>query len=160
MQSEEGVEANVAITDFASNLFGEIFSPEAVVREHYVLPSHSSSRELPKSVLVTQEMLDNFEDTDEKVRELSEALWGEKLPLESPSRVVIGELLGEHKTIQFIEKMLIDGIFSFETLVETYIKELRPEASPEECRREIIGAFLAGMHTHIELYGSLKSPHT
>lgn len=157
VQSEEGVEANVAITDFASNLFGETFNPEAVVREHYVLPSHSSCRELPKSVLVTQEMLDNFEDTDEKVRELAEALWGEKLPLESPSRVVMGELLGEHKTIQFIEKMLIDGIFSFETLVETYIKELRPETSLEECRREIIGAFLAGMHTHIELYGSLHS---
>ena len=73
------------------------------------------------------------------------------------SRVVIGELLGRQKTIQFIETMLMDSIFSFDDLVEVYCKDVRPETSSEECRREIVGAFLAGMNTQIEAYGSLHS---
>ncbi|MDD2340370.1 MAG: DEAD/DEAH box helicase [Methanosarcina sp.] len=157
VQSEEGVEANVAITNFASNLFGEVFSPDAVVREYYVLPFHSSDSLLPEKILITEEMLESFEDTDEKVRGLVEALLGEKLPLEAANRVVMGELLGKQRTVQFIERMLMQDIFSIDELVELYIEEIRPDVSAEECRWELTGAFLAGMHTDVEVYGQLHS---
>ena len=157
VQTEEGVGADTAITKFASNLFGEPFDPDAVVREHYIVPAHSSDSLLPENVLVSREMLENFEDTDEKVQELVEALMGEKLPLEAAKRVVMGELLGKQRTVQFIEEKLMEDIFSIDKLVELYTEEIRPDVSEEECRQELTGAFLAGMHTNVEVYGQLHS---
>ena len=157
VQTEEGDGVDTAITKFASNLFGEPFAPDAVIREHYVRPAHSRDSLLPENVLVTREMLDSFEDTDEKVRELVEALLGETIPLEAANRVVMGEFLGKQRTVQFIERMLMEDIFSIDELVDLYIEEIRPDVSAEECRQELTGAFFAGMHTYVEVYGQLHS---
>ena len=153
VQSGEGEDAEQAIATFAQNLFGEPFSRDAVIGERYELPAHQGSGVLPENVLVTDAMIEEFEPTPEKLKALVEAVTGKPLPLESASKMFIGELLGTQKTLQFIENSLFDQTVTLDDLVLEYKKTIRPNASDKECSREIEGALLAGMYSEIEVNG-------
>lgn len=151
VQSGEGEDAEQAIAVFAQHLFGEPFTREAVIGERYEPPAHQGSGVLPDKVHVTDQMIEEFEPTPEKLKALVEALTGKPLPLESASRMFIGELLGTQKTLQFIENSLFDRTVTMDDLVQEYKKTIRPDASDKECALEIEGALLAGMHSEIEV---------
>lgn len=153
VQSSEEEKSNESITKFATKLFGETFSSEAVIEEHYAPLTHEGEGILPENVLVTSEMIDGFEDSPESLRFLVEALMGQPLELSDASKRFMGEFLGKQKTIQFIEEKLSDETLDFNELIEKYHDQIRPDNTIEESRLEIMGAFLAGMHTEIDFNG-------
>jgi len=152
VQSTEGENASVAISDFATNLFGEEFEPSAVITEVYDEPHHQGNGILPDRVLVTDDMLSSFNDSEEKTRTLVEALLGSKIP-DNATFKAMGDLLGSQRTVQYIEKSLFKNSMSLADLVDAYRVEIRPSSTDEECWRELRAAFLAGMKAEIDVHG-------
>lgn len=157
VQDTDGTSSSTAITRFASELFGEPFGPDAVVGEHYIKLSHDPDSLLTSDILVTGEMVSGFEDTEEKVRELVEALTGQPLPSSTMDRSSLGSYLGKQKTIQFLENNLLENIREYSELVYMYNHEIRPDNTHEECSLEVTAALLAGMHTRVEMDGVLQT---
>lgn len=153
VHSGDTVNADSAIANFASNLFGEPFHPEHVIGEDYAPHMHTGDGILPPGVLVTESMITDFEPTDEKIKELVEALMGQPVQMADASRRFMGELIGQQKTIQYIEKLLSKHSMDITDVVNKYKNDVRPDASFDECRREVFGAFLAGLHTKIDVDG-------
>jgi len=154
VHSGDTVNADSAIADFASRLFGESFLPENVIGEDYAPHMHTGDGILPPSVLVTESMITDFEPTNEKIKELVEALMGQPVQMADASRRFMGELLGQQKTIQYIEELLSEHSMDIPDVVNKYKNEVRSDASFDECRREVLGAFLAGLHTEIDVDGN------
>jgi superfamily II DNA or RNA helicase/very-short-patch-repair endonuclease len=152
VQSTEGEDASVAISDFATKLFGEEFEQGSVITEAYDEPLHQGEGLLPDRVLVTDEMLSSLDDSEEKTRTLVEALLGSKIPDDATLRTM-GDLLGSQRTVQFIEKVLFKNSMSLADLVEAYKVEVRSASTDEECWRELRAAFLAGMKAEIDVRG-------
>ena len=150
VQSTAGEDASVAISAFASRLFGEVFEASSVVTETYKEPSHQGEGLLPEKLLVTQEMISLFDGSKEKTRSLVEALLGKSVSEDKASLKGLGELLGSQRTVQFLEKSLFRKSLNKEELVEAYKSEVRPIFSSDECWRELRAAFLAGMNAEIE----------
>lgn len=159
VQSTEGEEASMAISVFATRLFGEVFQQESVIIEAYYEPPHQGMGVLPEKVLVTEDMLESFDVASDERREketrvIVEALLGKSIPEDKATSRDMGDLLGSQKTVQFIEKVLFKNSLSLDQLVEAYKAEVRPSSSDEECRRELRAAFLAGMNTKIDVHGN------
>jgi len=152
VQSTEGEDASVAISDFATKLFGEEFEQGSVVTEVTDEPHHQGDGVLPDKVLVTDEMLSSFDNSKEKTRTLVEALLGSKIPDNSTLRTM-GDILGSQRTVQYIEKALFKNSKSLTDLVEAYRVEVRSDSTDEECWRELRAAFLAGMNAEIDVRG-------
>lgn len=152
VQSTEGEDASVAISDFATKLFGEEFEPGSVITEAYDEPLHQGNGVLPDKVLVTDDMLSSFDNSQENIRTLVVALLGSKIPDDATLRTM-GDLLGSQRTVQFIEKVLFKNSMSLADLVDAYRVEVRSASSDEECWRELRAAFLAGMKAEIDVHG-------
>lgn len=156
VQDTEGTSSSNAITTFASNLFGEIFEPDAVVGEQYIKLPHDPDTLLAPVILITEEMVNEFEDTADSIREIIEALTGQPLPSSTMDRSSLGAYLGKQRTIQFLENYLLENIHDYSELVSKYQQEVRPDNNYYECNLEIMAAFLAGMYTKVEMNGSLQ----
>jgi len=156
VQDLDGTSSAAAITKFASELFGETFEPDAVVGEQYIKFPHDTESLIAPQLLVTEEMVNGFEDTDENIKGLIETLTGQSLPSSTMDRTSLGSYLGKQKTIQFLENNLIENILDYSELVSKYQQEVRPNNSYYECHLEIMAAFLAGMYTKVEVNGSLE----
>jgi hypothetical protein len=151
----------VAISAFASRLFGEVFQQESVIIEAYDEPPHQGESVLPEKVLVTEEMLESLDGSSDEEKEkatsvLVEALLGKRIPQDKATSNGMGDLLGSQKTVQFIEKILFKNPLNLDELVEAYKTEVRPNSSDEECWRELRAAFLAGMNTKIDVHGNIQ----
>lgn len=157
VQDTDGTSSSAAITRFASELFGEPFGPDAVVGESYIKLPHDPDAILPPDILVTQEMISEFEDTEKNISELVKALTGIPLPSATMDRSSLGAYLGKQKTIQFLENNLIENIREYSELVNMYRRDIRPRNTYEQCSLEITGALLAGMHTRVEIDGTLQA---
>jgi len=153
VQSTQATDARKAISEFASRLFGEEFLSESIITETYVQPNHTGEGVLPDRVLVTEDMLQDFDGSVEMTRAIVEALLGKPIPDGVTTLLGMGELLGTQKTIQFLESRLHKGALGLDTLMEEYVSVVRPGFKREECWLEIRAAFLAGMTCEIEING-------
>ncbi|MBK7386943.1 MAG: DEAD/DEAH box helicase [Methanothrix sp.] len=152
VQSSEGGNASEAISKFASRLFGEPFELDSVITETHSEPVIDGELFLPENVLVTEEMVDKYDGTQETTIPLIMALTGSDHLQETDAKS-LGRTLGEQRTIQFLEKSLFENPMSLYDLVETYRLQVRPNSTKEECDREIRAALLAGMNVEIEVRG-------
>jgi ATP-dependent helicase YprA (DUF1998 family) len=153
VQSTEGEDASVAISAFATRLFGEQFEPSSVVTEAYDEPLHQGEGSMPDNILVTEEMLDSFDGSVEKTKAIVEALMGKSISEDKATLRDLGDILGGQKTIQFIERILFKTSLSQDELIEVYKAQVRPSFSEEECWRELRAAFLVGMNAEIDFHG-------
>lgn len=158
VQSTDATDSKSAISEFASRLFGEEFLPESVITETYALPPRVGDGVLPDRVLVTEDMLRNFDGSVERTRALVEALLGQSIP--DATLLGMGDLLGTQKTVQFIESRLHEGASELDGLIEEYASTVRPGSSRDECWREIRAAFMAGMTCEVEINGKRQKRMT
>lgn len=157
VQDLDNVSSSKAITKFASELFGEHFAEDAVVGEHYTKLAHDPDALLSKDILITEEMVSQFKDTEENIRKIVEALTGQALPYSTMDRTAIGSYLSKQKTVQFIENYLLNDIHEYSELVKKYNQEIRPSNTYNDCSLEITAAFLAGMHTKVTIDDTLQT---
>lgn len=153
VQSTEGEDASVAISAFATRLFGEEFEPSSVITEAYDEPLHQGDGVLPDKIQITEEMLESFDGSIEKTRTLVEALMGNGISEDKATLRDMGDLLGSQRTVQFIEKILFRNSLSQDELIEAYKTQVRPSFSEVECWRELRAAFLTGMNAEIDVRG-------
>jgi ATP-dependent helicase YprA (DUF1998 family) len=151
IQSGEAETAADSISAFTTSLFGEPFSPDAVITEHFIAPVHYDEALLPAEVLVTDHTLSAATTSVESTQQLVEALLGRSLSDEERSLTAMGSLLGKQRTIQFVEENLIGSTSDEQTLVDMYARQVRPDCSEAACKRELRAAFLAGMNAEIEV---------
>ncbi|MFP9192772.1 DEAD/DEAH box helicase [Natrialbaceae archaeon A-CW1-1] len=153
VQSDEGIDANDEIADFTAKIFGEEVDPENVVREsHFPLPL-TPDEPLPDNVQVTADDVASFDGTLEAAQELTEKLLDRELmPAETTDATALGNALGDHPTIEFLDRELSaqsQQIFAGEEdgnddLVSRYQEEHRPNASRGEIENELQAALLVG----------------
>jgi ATP-dependent helicase YprA (DUF1998 family)/ribosomal protein L37AE/L43A len=148
--------AGEAIARFASKLFGEKFINASVIAETFVRLPRSTESKLPDRVLVRDDIYLIREPRGEILKELTEQLTGEPLGIPDPSSVVLGEILGSQKTIQFIEDQLAEEPKSIPDLIRKYHSDIRPNATREEAAREIEAAFIVGMNCEIPVGNTLQ----
>jgi superfamily II DNA/RNA helicase/ribosomal protein L37AE/L43A len=145
VQAAEGEDAASVVSQFASDLFGEPFDPENVVTGSFIALEEKTADLLPDSVLVTDEMIHDFDYTLNKTIPLIESLTDESITITNFTEKDLGALLQKQITIDFIQKSLLDTNLSLSTLITNYQQTHRKSSSFQECEREIQAAFLAGL---------------
>ena len=156
IQKGEVETAAESISSFVSNLFGELFTPKAVISEIFISPTHFDESLLPENMLVTEEMLNQLTDSQERTWALAEALVGRPLSQEEQSPLGIGSVLGRQRTVQFIEANLHSGPLDWPTLVDRYTQQVRPGFPKDQCENELRAAFLAGMDADVEVNNTMQ----
>jgi len=156
IQKGETETAAESISSFASKLFGEPFTPEAVISEFFVPTAHFDESVLPEDVLVSEEMLNTLTDSRERTRTLTEALIGRPLSHEEQSALGIGAVLGGQRTVQFVEANLHGEPLEWPTLVDRYAEQVRPGFPKDKCDQELKAAFLAGMNADVEVNKTIQ----
>lgn len=153
VQSEEGIDADDEIAEFAGKMFGVNVDPDNVIREHHLPLPLTSEESLPQSVQVSKDDIESFEGTLEDAQGLTEQLLDRSLmPAEQTNMETLGDVLTDHPTIEFLDNELSANsqqIFAGkeedgDDLVAQYQDELRSEASREACQRELQAALLVG----------------
>ena len=140
------------IADFASRLFGERFSPEHVITEEYVGTHTSEGQSLSPKVAADADLLGRFDGSFDTAIPLVEALMGRELTPAEKTQEGIGILLKTQKTAHFLEQALHEGASSLTFLAQRYQVEHRPEATVEECRRELLAALYSGMRATVPIH--------
>ena len=144
VQSERGSKAEELIAQFGTNLFGEKIEATNVVGEYYLTLPKSHVDPLPQRVLVTEQMLEEFDGSLGKAVVLTEALTGKAIPDSKRTTEILGKILSSQQTIQFLEDKLAEDSLSLSAIVQEYQKKYRLAANREDCAREIKAALLAG----------------
>jgi ATP-dependent helicase YprA (DUF1998 family)/predicted nucleic acid-binding Zn-ribbon protein len=165
VQSEEGLDADVEISDFSERIFGSPVKPDAVIGEYHYTLGLSGGEELPDTVKVTPEDVQQFDGTADEGTKLAERLTERSLSREETSSAsALGEVLLNHPTVAFLDEHLSqrsqqiqpsgeEAEQTEESLVELYRESHRPSASPAGARRELQAALLAGTIGTTEVQG-------
>ncbi|MEF8726499.1 MAG: DEAD/DEAH box helicase, partial [Candidatus Bipolaricaulota bacterium] len=143
------------ITNFATDLFGESFSEEHVIRESRLPFPERDLEELPERVEVGENDLSQDGTIFEEAVSLAEGLTGKDLSWVT-SRKELGEAVYNNPTLAFLERRCESGSVPFDDLIEDYREELRPDYSKEECRRELVAALIIGSEAEEEREGREK----
>jgi hypothetical protein len=110
VQSGPEEDARAMIARFASDLFGEPFTPAHILGEQYIQPEGTGNSILPPEITVTDEMLAAFDGTPGKLMAqavpLAEALLGRKLLPAECTREGLGIALAEQATLYFLDHEL------------------------------------------------------
>jgi ATP-dependent helicase YprA (DUF1998 family)/ribosomal protein L37AE/L43A len=154
VQSGEGEDAQQLIADFATKLFGERFDREHVIGESYLPTYGTGAEDLADSVQVTEDMVADFEGSDEQTAQIAEALLGRDLTPDERSGADLGEALSRQATLNFLEDQLETGAQSLPEMIDDYRQTHRPEASRDAARRELMAALLVGTAPMIRRNGS------
>jgi very-short-patch-repair endonuclease len=170
VQSGPAEDTRALIARFASDLFGEPFTPEHVLGEQYIDPEGTGNSILPASITVTEEMLAAFDGTSGKLMAqavpLAEALLGRRLLPAEGTREGLGIALAEQATLYFLDHELnipagAPGLqgngpaaypISLEAAVERYQAAYRAGHDHDACRRELLAALLVGQVATMPLY--------
>jgi hypothetical protein len=151
VQSEEGEDAQQAIADFASNLFGEKFEKEHIIGESFLnLPRPELSNLSPK-IQITDEMVDDYDGSLVSANILAEGLIGKAIPAPELTKEQLGRGLAENTTVQFLLDKLAEDSHTLSELAEEYRSTSRPSFTTNECVRELKAALLAGSVGTVEV---------
>lgn len=148
----EGEDTNKLIAEFATKLFGDTFDPGNVIGEYLVPPYSMSDEVIANKVNVTEEMLNEYDGSIEKTASLIEALIGRTISSEEKTPLKFGELLKNQATFNYIEKELNETM-AINELTEGYREKYRPNATFDDCLKEIKAALMAGMSAKYILNG-------
>ena len=156
VHSDTGQSGADIICEFASNLFGEVFDKNHVIGEHYLKLPSITPVALPPDILITKNMIEDYDGSLDKAIIIVEALIGRTLNTQEKTHEAIGQILKDHPTLHFLEEKLNASSQPINQVVEEYGKIFRPGCLPDTCQLELEGAILAGMSAHINIYGKLQ----
>jgi len=155
VQSEEGIDAEQEIADFSERIFGMSVDADHVIGEtHYAL-EFTGGTQLPDSVEVTEADIQRFDGSADEATKLAEKLTERSLSKEeTKTAAALGDVLLAHPTVAFLDEELSEQSQQVapadsteeedDSLVAQYREEYRPSATPQEARRELEAALLAG----------------
>ena len=164
VQSEEGMDAEQEIAEFSEQIFGlDVDSDHVIGETHYSL-GFTESGQLPDTVEITDTDISHFDGSADEATKLAEKLTKRSLSKEeTKTAAALGNVLLDHPTVAFLDDELGDrsqqvapgdGIDDEDdSLVAKYCSEHRPNATPEEARRELEGALLAGTIATTDVQG-------
>lgn len=165
VQSEEGLDADEEIAEFTERIFGSPVDSERVIGESHYTLDLTGDEQLPEEVLVTEEDIQQFDGSADEATKLAERLTERSLRREeTESASALGDVLLDHPIVAFLDEELSQqsqqiqpsgeaAEESEETLVAQYRETYRPGASPDEARRELQAALLAGTVGTTEVQG-------
>jgi len=160
VQSGSPDEARTLIARFATDLFGETFTPEHVLGEQYILPVNTGDAVLSPTITVTDDLLNRLDGAAERRMEhavpLAEALLGRILLPAERTGEGLGIALAQQATLYFLDHVLGGEPVSLEVAVDQYQSMYRPGHAREACRRELLAALLVGQVALVPLYGGLE----
>jgi hypothetical protein len=152
VQSAEGEDASEVIATFATDLFGEEFTKEHVVGGTYYTPPRPDPKPLPDKILVTHEMIENFDGAIEKTAVLVEALTGDTLEEGEKTPDNLGRILSSQQTVQFLEDIASTHSYSIQNILDNYKEKYRPDCHSSDCAMELKAALLAGTVGAVEIH--------
>ncbi|WP_416841815.1 DEAD/DEAH box helicase [Haloferax sp. DFSO52] len=163
--SEEGMDSEEEIANFSERIFGASVDADSVIGESHYPIQFTDGKELPDEVEVTDDDIRRFDGTADETTKLTERLTKRALSTEETKTAeAIGNVLLAHPTVAFLDGRLSErsqqinpsgeaGDPDEPSLVEQYQNEVRPEATPDEARRELEAALLAGTVGTTEVQG-------
>ena len=154
VESGDPEKAREAITNFASNLFGEPF--EDVVGERFAPRGDVSDRVLPPSIGVTLADVQGFTGKEDEVYALAEKALGVSLRGIERSPENLGILLADYAPLWFVEDQLYEGPKRLEKIAAAYRERYRPNAGISEVEAELMAAVLLGQVALIEREGVME----
>jgi superfamily II DNA/RNA helicase len=136
--------SNIAVSTFATRLFGEEFLPENIVIEEEDKTIWFRGDVLSQKVSVTEAMLDTFVLNDiQSAIPILEAIMGYKYS-GNLDRISLGNELKKSLLLSFLEESLKE-VKSFGDLVTKYKTRFRNSESEDLCKLEIHAGLLLGM---------------
>lgn len=161
VESRSAEQAHAVVAEFASELFGEPFTPDHVVGERYLPPVGESDSVLPPAITVTQEMLDAFHGAEDTLLDhatpLVEALLGRSLLPAERTRGGFGIALKDQATLYFIEHELGLAPIALSDAVKRYQQRYRRAHGQDACTRELLAALLVGQVATVPIHGAQES---
>jgi replicative superfamily II helicase len=152
VQSAKGEDANEVIAKFATELFAEEFNKEHVIGETYHIPTSPDPKLLPDTILISPEMIEDFDGSIEKGAVLVEALTGQTINKDEKTPQNLGKILSSQQTVQFLENNASTTLYSIQNIVNDYKKTYRSGCDTTSCTAELKAALLAGTVGTIEIY--------
>jgi hypothetical protein len=156
VQNGDGGDEREIISSFAGRLFGEPFSPEAVVRERYVPLDLDGPAHLPAACGISAEALTRFDGAVASAAPLAASLAGRELTAAETTAEGLGILLRDHAGMRFLESRLRERAMPLSEIAAAYREELRPGASLKACEREVEAALLVGTVAEAPVHGKLE----
>jgi len=135
-----------AIIEFAEKIFGEKFESSSLIEASYVnldVPAKDILT-LPRSILIQDSDLNDFDGTLSKIIPLAEKLLDRSLTAGERTKKGLGELFHRHPTIIFLRNSLKEKAKSLKDLAEDYKTKIRNDETAENCLNELKAAFLLG----------------
>ena len=154
VESGEGENAEDAIRQFASTLFGQ--TVHEVVGETYVTGGATSDSFLPAGVAVTPADARAFDGSEKSVFALAEKVLQRPLAEHEKAQEPLGRLLKDYAPIYFLEQVLYERPLPLSELAERYIEAYRPEFNKEQAGAELKVAMMLGQYVQVEREGSLE----
>ncbi|MHA1426726.1 MAG: DEAD/DEAH box helicase [Candidatus Helarchaeota archaeon] len=155
IQDNKKVAGAAAIIEFADKIFGEKFDASSLIEASYVnleIPEEEMLP-LPKSVLIQDVDLNEFDGSLNKVIPIAEKLLGRPLEIKERTKKGLGELFHRHPTVIFLRNSLKENAKSLKDLAKEYQKQIREGEPFENCLKELIAGFLLGTVAEITVEG-------
>ena len=152
VRSAKGEDADEVIAGFAKELFSEEFKKEHVIGETYHVPARPDPGPLPERILVTPQMIEEFDGSIEKGAVLVEALTGETLDDYEKTPDNLGRILSSQQTVQFLEERASNDSCSIHDMSADYMAAYRPGFDPAGCTMELKASLLAGTVGTVRIY--------
>lgn len=141
--------SSLAITDFASRMFGEEFKPENVVVETEDKSLEFNGTKISSAFMLKESDIENLDHENPlSAIPVFNAIMGEDF--KGSTNLELGNALKESQLLGFIEKELKE-VKSFGDLALNYQKEHRSKSSSDECKKELMAGLLLG------IVGTLKT---
>jgi len=139
-----GANAAVAVSGFATRIFGEEFKPENVVVEEEDKTIEFDGTVISPSITIKENDFTGFDSNKiETCFEIFKAAMGHEFAGEK-NALALGEELKKSRILGFLEKSLKE-VKDYGTLAAEYQREVRPSATIEDCKLEIHAGLILGM---------------
>jgi len=158
VESSPGADAQATIARFATQLFGEPFSPAHVIGERYLPPPAASDSVLPTAIGVTHAMLDSFNGAGGEAEllaravPLAEALLGRALLPAEQTREGLGIALRDQATLYFLDHLLDAAPVALNGAIAHYRHAYRAAHAEDAVERELLAALLVGQVASVRLH--------
>ena len=141
---EEGSRA--AIAQFASDLFGERFSPEGIITEQYAEPLTPRPAPLAGRPEVGEQDLAEYAAGSLSAEGLAEKLVGAAAP-------TAGQV-ASHPAVGFLEHEAAGEAAAWSEIAAAYREQVRPDADGEQAAAELEAALIVGSATRVDADGA------
>lgn len=151
VQSGEGENAEEIITNYATDIFGELFSTENVIGESYEALIEENFIELPPLTALSDDLINQFDSTPEHSAKILAVLFSDTTIADELDTLNLGNILLKHPAVKFFEEFLLKKPYSIKELAKEYQQTFRPTSSVQLCQLELQAILLVGTIAEVEI---------